>query len=109
MRREAHRAHAQVGEEAEPFSSLSLSLRYVEANHAGAHISRDRVYEKMFGLVDVDDSGEITAREFAAALKKLGQEMTVDDVMEVAKDVDNDESGDLAIEEFKTLMASLDI
>ena len=55
----------------------------------------------MFGLVDVDDSGEITAREFAAALKKLGQEMTVDDVMEVAKDVDNDESGDLAIEERK--------
>ena len=63
----------------------------------------------MFKLVDVDDDKSITAREFAVALKKLGQEMTVDDVMEVAKDVDNDESGELELEEFKTLMASLDI
>ena len=54
-------------------------------------------------------TGDVVAVTETAALKKLGQEMTVDDVMEVAKDVDNDESGDLAIEEFKTLMASLDI
>ena len=82
-------------------------VAYVEANHAGAQISRDKVYEKMFKLVDADDDKSITAR--AGRAKKLGQEMTVDDVMEVAKDVDNDESGELELEEFKTLMASLDI
>ena len=46
----------------------------------------------------------------ALPLKGKARDIRHDEVvMEVAKDVDNDESGDLAIEEFKTLMASLDI
>ena len=75
--------------------------------NADVDMSAARANERAF--FDANRDGRISWREFAAALKKLGQEMTVDDVMEVAKDVDNDESGDLAIEEFKTLMASLDI
>ena len=79
----------------------SVPFRSLGQGRADSIVTADAVYERMFATVDGDGSGAISAKEFAAALRKLGQEMTVDDVMEVTKDVDNDGSGQLELVEVR--------
>lgn len=81
----------------------------LQSESCGAAPPPDAVYKKMFDMVDEDHSGEISVAEFALTLRKLGQNMSSDDVMEVTKDVDNDGSGTIGLVEFKQLMRSLNI
>ena len=72
-------------------------------------MSTEQVYRKMFELVDRDQQGGISAKEFTETLNALGQEMRLTDVMELTADVDNDGSGEIEFGEFQQLMRDLDI
>lgn len=53
-----------------------------------------------FRNVDLDDGGSITADELFAAFRKLGRNLSKQQVRELAKTVDQDESGEIEFEEF---------
>ena len=88
-----------------------LNIEYVDKMQAetSQDVSTEQVYRKMFELVDRDQQGGISAKEFTETLNALGQEMRLTDVMELTADVDNDGSGEIEFGEFEQLMRDLDI
>ena len=91
--------------------SFDEFIEYVDKMQAetSQDVSTEQVYRKMFALVDRDQQGGISAKEFTETLNALGQEMRLTDVMELTADVDNDGSGEIEFGEFEQLMRDLDI
>lgn len=63
---------------------------------------------KMFLEADVDGSGMLSVEEMYAALKKLGAEVSIDDIVSLMSHIDVDRDGELDIDEFVSLLTSGD-
>ena len=62
----------------------------------------------MFLEADVDGSGMLSVEEMYAALKKLGAEVSIDDIVSLMSHIDVDRDGELDIDEFVSLLTSGD-
>jgi Ca2+-binding EF-hand superfamily protein len=60
-----------------------------------------------FDKFDLDGSGEIDATELQCAMRKLGHKMTVKQCEQAIASVDEDESGEIDLNEFIVLMAPI--
>lgn len=57
-----------------------------------------------FGLFDNQHQGDINTNELGIAIQKLGYKLSEEDIGEIVKEVDNDNSGSIDFEEFAQLM-----
>ena len=57
-------------------------------------------YRKTFDDMDEDGGGSLDTQELGVLLKTIGLEMTKDEVIDMAKQVDEDGSGDMDFDEF---------
>ncbi|GAX82767.1 hypothetical protein CEUSTIGMA_g10193.t1 [Chlamydomonas eustigma] len=60
--------------------------------------------EQVFKLMDDDGSGAIDVEELGAAFKLLGFQLTKNEILELMKDVDEDQSGELDFSGFLEIM-----
>ena len=61
-------------------------------------------YKEAFDMFDSDGSGQISISEIRRLLKTFGQDVTRQEVVEMIKDIDDDNDGNITYEEFITLM-----
>jgi len=61
-------------------------------------------FKDAFSLFDKDGDGLITLEELATVMRSLGQNPTDDELKEMIKEVDTDQSGTIDFEEFKQMM-----
>jgi len=66
----------------------------------------DSELRKAFNTIDEDRSGTISAGEIREHMSKLGYQMTVDEAIEMVKDVDGDSDGRIDFKEFCKLFSS---
>ncbi|KAK5078157.1 Mitochondrial group I intron splicing factor ccm1 [Lithohypha guttulata] len=58
-----------------------------------------------FRVFDKDGSGTISAKELRAVMKSLGEDLTDDEIDEMIKEADKDNSGSIDYEEFAQLLS----
>jgi len=58
----------------------------------------------LFCLFDKDNSGSITVQEFIDGLRSFKVDLSEDDMTVLVEELDEDRSGDIALEEFEKLM-----
>ncbi len=75
-----------------------MSSSFTEAQIAEFHAT--------FSMFDTDGSGEISADELRACLAKLGQKLSLDEVLAMVREVDDNNNGTVGFSEFLTMMAS---
>ena len=70
------------------------------------HLSEMQVHDlrNVFNLFDADGSGTINIDELSTALQTLGQKVTQEELQELMKEMDTDESGTVEFEEFAVVM-----
>ena len=61
-------------------------------------------YKEAFDMIDTTNSGVISIDQIRKLLKKFGQSVSREEVRDMIKDLDNDNSGTLTFEEFISLM-----
>eukprot|EP01059_Diplonema_ambulator_P004943 TRINITY_DN14693_c0_g1_i1.p1 TRINITY_DN14693_c0_g1~~TRINITY_DN14693_c0_g1_i1.p1 ORF type:complete len:178 (+),score=74.07 TRINITY_DN14693_c0_g1_i1:67-534(+) len=66
-------------------------------------VSMEQVKEA-FRLFDADGSGEIDQFEMKLAMQSLGWELEQEEILEMMKAIDKDESGKLSYDEFEKMM-----
>jgi Ca2+-binding EF-hand superfamily protein len=64
----------------------------------------EELVDGIFGMIDEDGSGTITAAEFHDTLKKLGTDLSTEDIESMIREVDEDGDGDLDKEEFTRMI-----
>jgi Ca2+-binding EF-hand superfamily protein len=70
----------------------------------GNDLSVEEVAESMFAMFDDDDSGSITCTEFIAAMNKFAPRMSLDEVNDLIRELDDNADGTISKEEFTTLL-----
>eukprot|EP01083_Nonionella_stella_P055608 146589_1 len=64
----------------------------------------DEELKDAFKVFDADDSGEITVDELIQVMKNLGNKMTRDEALDMIKQHDVDGNGQISFEEFRKMM-----
>ena len=65
-------------------------------------------FKTQFGMFDDNGDGTVDAQELRAVLRALGTEMTHDQVIEIIKTIDQDQSGVIEFPEFVSLMRKIE-
>ncbi|XP_002737577.1 uncharacterized protein LOC100369336 [Saccoglossus kowalevskii] len=68
-------------------------------------ISEQEIYEA-FRAMDIDGSGTISAEELREVVKRLGEDLTEDDIQEMVELVDENGDGEIDYGEFVKIMRS---
>lgn len=66
-------------------------------------------YRDAFNLGDKDGSGSISVKEFKKLLKNMGQKISNEEVANLIRKYDSDNSGEIDFEEFVTFMREIKI
>ncbi len=59
---------------------------------------------RLFKLLDDDESGSVSASEFLSMLRKVGMDMSYDEVRELFSEYDDSHDGTIDVEEFESMM-----
>jgi len=87
---------------------MSKDELQIMANRMGIHLSNLCFLKAEFDLYDEDFSGYIDARELRGLLRKLGEELSDDELDAAFKDLDQDGSGEIEFFEFVEWFTSPD-
>ncbi|KAH8044696.1 Ca2-binding protein [Aureococcus anophagefferens] len=72
--------------------------------HVATSVDPAELIQDMFDIIDEDRGGLITVQELHQTISEIGQELSVDDVYNLIKDIDDDGNGALDIHEFHLLL-----
>ncbi|MCQ2819249.1 MAG: EF-hand domain-containing protein, partial [archaeon] len=67
-----------------------------------------RYLSKLFQEIDVDNGGTIEAEEIQAAMKRMGSDMSLEEIQERMKDADKNGNGCLSFREFCNFLAKVE-
>jgi Ca2+-binding EF-hand superfamily protein len=70
----------------------------------GPGLSVEELAENMFNMFDDDMSGSITCTEFIEAMQKFAPKMSLDEVNDLIRELDDNADGTISKEEFTTLL-----
>lgn len=62
------------------------------------------VVEFLFTTIDKDSSGTITPGELRNSLQSVGEQLSLEDVMELVREFDRDDDGHIDREEFESML-----
>ena len=65
----------------------------------------EEVSERMFKMLDDDNSGTVSTGEFLDMLRKVGMDMSYEEVRELFGEYDESHDGCIDVEEFEAMMA----
>ena len=65
----------------------------------------DEVCERMFQMLDDDDGGSVSISEFLEMLRKVGMDMSYEEVRDLFNEYDDSRDGSIDLPEFQKMMA----
>lgn len=71
---------------------------------SGACLCQVREFKEAFAIFDKDGDGSITCNELGMVMKSLGQKPTEAELLQMVKEVDADQNGEIDFPEFLTMM-----
>ena len=75
--------------------------------NASDNESFEETAASIFSYIDEDQSGHITAQELYEAVRRLGEDIDLEDAQEIVKTADHDGNGSIDIEEFTKMMRTV--
>ncbi|KAL4239134.1 hypothetical protein ACF0H5_003836 [Mactra antiquata] len=77
-----------------------------EIGESDLHLTPEQIadFEEAFGLFDRDGHGSITIDDLKAVLRSLGKNPSDEELRDMIKEVDDDDSGTIEFPEFLTMM-----
>jgi Ca2+-binding EF-hand superfamily protein len=88
-------------------SKEELTEWYLNTQHTSEedkHEEMKHMVHQIFAMFDSDNSGEITTEEFTKALQTFDPTLTVDEIVGICKDFDENGDGTISLEEFEKVV-----
>ena len=79
-------------------------IRWIIEQNQGSDASIDELCESLFAMFDTDGSGSISVGEFIDKMRSVAKDLSIDDITLIARELDEDQSGTISMEEFRELI-----